>query len=1135
MRSHLSRRWATTLATILVGALSISLAGGSATSASAGALGSVNTTAAAPFFATPSALAAPATAIPTSTDALAIALYPSTAETSVAFDTARGDQVWATIAAPVGSIPERLFMTASRSPLGGSHDNASVTISHPDTLVIGQNNAAGRLDSDVNSSGCGASSGTITVAELGRDATGLTSLSASFDATCTGKPVSGVLRWHSILPYTALNISASFVNPGWVEVGQSVTTQITVTNVGNGAAAVWPPSFTGPTAGDWSAAGSSTCNNGSDLAPAETCTLDVVFTPSAGEQRPAVMGVPSPQGPGTYDVSLAGIGVGKPTPPTDVQANGSVFGVVVSWGLPTNNGGAVSESATIEKTTDGGTTWATLATITGTRLDSRAYADSLGAAPGDKVGYRVSTTQVKVAPGQTTTYASDVSAVAVATGARQSLIIEGISAYDGYRPIALRGSMNADLTIPGFFLPSTDSGPWDQSPDGSEIVMASIGAGTAALPYELRRRPALGRTVAGTPIYASANRITEVSWSPDGATLTWRETSGTSNETYVKVGSAAGDSVRDLRLKNFSGFHWLPDSHTLVGANNTPSGPVVAFVDTLTGTLTETAVPAGPIALAPDGRRLATATYDTALMSTYFEVYSLDPNSRSLSAVVRTRMPGLTMSHLEFSPDGRELLTAEHYLTGRWPLTSGNVVLDSPPSLHPSEISRISWHSYRPTLAPSPATTGPTAAFTIRPGQMAPGTTYQCAVDDTALAGCSSSWTTASLASGRHTVRVLGTEPSGRSAVTARTWTVTNSTLYTAVTPRRVLDTRSGLGAARARVTAGGRVTLTIPCLPAGATAATLNVTVTNPTATSYLTAYPAGATQPTSSNLNFVRGQTVANLVMVPVSSGGKVTFSNAAGTVDVIADLAGYYTPTVGTRFITRPPDRILDTRIGLGASKAPAGPGTVTLVVPGLPAGTTAVALNVTSTRGTAASYLTVYPTGGARPTASNLNFVKGQTVANMVFVPVGTGGRISFYNSVGTVDILADLAGEYTSSTGARFTAVTPTRVLDTRSGIGAPTANVGRLAREVTLALPALPDGVTAVALAVTATRSTAPSYLTVFPAGQQTPWVSNMNFLTGQTVPNLVIVGVGPNNTVTFSNGVGSVDVIADLAGYYTP
>ena len=1111
MSSHLSRRWAAALGAILVGTLPLSTAAGSVA-----AVGS-------------------ATTVSSGTDALAIAMDPSTYGGSVAFDATRGDNVSASIVAPLGSLPERLFMTGRTPNPAGIQPSADITISNSDTLVVGANDAVGRLDLYVNSSGCGVSSGTITVVELGRDATGLTSFSGSFDATwCNRKPIRGVLRWHSTVPYTALSLTSQVVDAGPVEVGQSGTTQVAVTNVGNTAAAVWPPSFAGSTAADWSAAASSTCNSGSGLAPAATCTLDVVFTPSAGDQRLAVMGVPSPQGPDTYDVSLKGIGVGQPTPPTDVQANGSVFGTVLTWGLPTNSGGSMSESATIEKTTDGGQSWSTLATITGTSLDSRTYADGLGVAPGAEVGYRVSTTQTKVVPGQTTTYSSEASVVAVTTGARQSLVIDGISAYDGYRPIASRGSMNPDVPLPGFFLPSTDSGPWDQSPDGSEIVMASIGAGTTALPYELRRRPALGRTVASTSIYAAANAMGDVVWSPDGSTLAWREYHRDNSESYLMVGSAAGGSVRGLNLTNFWDFHWMPDSRNLAGISNTPNGGVVTFVDTRTGTMTTTTAPAMRIGLSPDAQRLVATTTDSNLRNEFFDIYNLDPNSRSLSGPVRTQKPYLGISHVEFSPDGRELLTSERYQFARWPLTSGNEVLDTGPNTQTSELTNVSWHTYRPTLAPSPATTGAAASFTIKAGRMAPGTTFRCAVDDRALAGCSASWTTPSLAPGRHTVRVIATEPSGRSAATARTWIVTAPTLYTAVNPKRVMDTRIGLGTAKAKIAAGGRVTLTIPGLPVGTTAVALNVTVTNPTTAGYVIAYPTGAAQPTTSNLNFVAGQSVANLVMVSVGSGGKVTFYNSAGTVDVIADLAGYYSRALGARFIARTPDRIMDTRIGLGASKATKGPGTVTLVVPGLPTGTTSVALNVTITNPTAASYLTVYPTGKPRPTTSNLNFIKGQTTANMVIVPVGTGGRITFYNNSGTVDIVADIAGEYTPTGGALFTALTPARVLDTRSGIGAPMAKIG-LGVELVMTLPDLPDGVTAVALNVTAANPTAPSYLTVFPADQNRPWVSNLNFRAGQIVPNLVIVGVGPNNTVRFNNNAGSVNVIADLAGYFRP
>jgi hypothetical protein len=71
-----------------------------------------------------------------------------------------------------------------------------------------------------------------------------------------------------------------------------------------------------------------------------------------------------------------------------------------------------------------------------------------------------------------------------------------------------------------------------------------------------------------------------------------------------------------------------------------------------------------------------------------------------------------------------------------------------------------------------------------------------------------------------------------------------------------------------------------------------LNVTAVNPTATSYLTVYPAGALRAGTPNLSFTKGQVITNLVIVAVGTGGRVTFYNRAGTVDVTADLAGYFT---------------------------------------------------------------------------------------------------------------------------------------------------------------------------------------------------------------------------------------------------
>jgi hypothetical protein len=225
------------------------------------------------------------------------------------------------------------------------------------------------------------------------------------------------------------------------------------------------------------------------------------------------------------------------------------------------------------------------------------------------------------------------------------------------------------------------------------------------------------------------------------------------------------------------------------------------------------------------------------------------------------------------------------------------------------------------------------------------------------------------------------------------------------------MDTQNGTGVV-GRVGAGAAVTLTIPGLPAGTTAVALNVTAVNPSASSYLTVYPAGAPRPVTSNLNFTKGQIIPNMVIAAVGPGGTVMFYNGAGTVDVIADLSGYFTPIAPAGFTGMSPSRVMDTRIGKGVVGKVGAGGAVTLTIPGLPAGTTAVALNVTAVNPTASSYLSIYPAGAARPGTSDLDFTRGQTIPSMVIVAVGPGGNVTFYNNAGTVDVLADLSGYFT---------------------------------------------------------------------------------------------------------------------------
>jgi hypothetical protein len=323
-----------------------------------------------------------------------------------------------------------------------------------------------------------------------------------------------------------------------------------------------------------------------------------------------------------------------------------------------------------------------------------------------------------------------------------------------------------------------------------------------------------------------------------------------------------------------------------------------------------------------------------------------------------------------------------------------------------------------------------------------------------------------------------------------------------------------------------------------------MNVTVTNTTAASYLTVFPSKLPQPTASNLNWTAGVTVPNLVEVPVGPDGGVTFFNAAGSVNVIADLEGYVgaaNETAGADGLFAPvtPTRVLDTRSGVGGVAHPVGPGAINVIaVPVAQTGQEAVVLNVTVTNPTMDSYLTVWPDGTQQPVVSNLNFKAGQTVANRVAVKVGSAGRIDIFNAAGSVSVIADLNGSFTDTSGgqgAQFQGIQPTRLLDTRDGTGGIRGQLGaggNLSLQVN-GTNGIPSSAVAIVANLTVTDTTGSSYLTAWPDLANRPTASDLNWVAGQTVPNLVVVALGTNGKLDIYNAAGSTDVILDVVGYY--
>ena len=125
--------------------------------------------------------------------------------------------------------------------------------------------------------------------------------------------------------------------------------------------------------------------------------------------------------------------------------------------------------------------------------------------------------------------------------------------------------------------------------------------------------------------------------------------------------------------------------------------------------------------------------------------------------------------------------------------------------------------------------------------------------------------------------------------------------VFVPVVPCRLFDTRpapNNVGPRSTPLLAGDVYTQAVTgtsgncTVPSAATAVAMNVTTVNGTAPSYLTVWPADATRPLASNLNWIAGSPpTPNKVDVKLSSDGKIKLFNNGGSVDVLADVVGYY----------------------------------------------------------------------------------------------------------------------------------------------------------------------------------------------------------------------------------------------------
>jgi hypothetical protein len=504
-----------------------------------------------------------------------------------------------------------------------------------------------------------------------------------------------------------------------------------------------------------------------------------------------------------------------------------------------------------------------------------------------------------------------------------------------------------------------------------------------------------------------------------------------------------------------------------------------------------------------------------------------------------------------------------------------------------TEIGRLTYGA--PTISGFTPSAGPTTGgvtVTVSGSDFAAGATFSFGGAATTISGLTPDSFTfvppGSSGSPHATGSVSGAVTDSRGTSNSVSYTYLPPSRYEPMTPYRICDTRSAasLGytdqcnaSGPAPLGQGGVMTVQVegyappgyggPTVPGTATAVVLNVTAVTPTVGTYLSVYPDGTAVPNASSLNTNAGQTIANLVTIPMETDGSVDVYNSLGVVDVVVDVQGYYAAasggSSGLYHPLSPPVRICDSRAGQGTacndgvSDDPLGLTNVRQVTVwggtgGIPTNGTAEAavLNLTGVSGTAGTYLTVYPTDAAHtcsapPGTSSLNLSAQTNQANRVVVPVdATNGAVCVYNSLGSINFILDVNGWYGNGTdtgGAAFYPISPTRICDTRSGSSTECAGqtlgqggIDLVAVEGSGPLPS--SGIVGLVANVTAVSGTAGTFVTVWPAGT-TRTTSDINANAGVNIANLDVVAIPGDGDVDVYNSLGTINVVIDALGWF--
>jgi hypothetical protein len=349
----------------------------------------------------------------------------------------------------------------------------------------------------------------------------------------------------------------------------------------------------------------------------------------------------------------------------------------------------------------------------------------------------------------------------------------------------------------------------------------------------------------------------------------------------------------------------------------------------------------------------------------------------------------------------------------------------------------------------------------------------------------------------------------------------------TAMSPRRVLDTRTGTGAPRRQLVPGSVMQVEIDGLGrSGSTSVLLNLTGARAASRGFVSAWSCDDAEPPTSVLNVDVGHAVANSIVLPYTSSGLCFTSSVA--VDLIADLTGVVTD--GDLHAGRS-SRLYDSRDGTAhragrTYRIPvAGRG-------GIDPSASLAMLNVTVTRPIADGWAIVEACG-ASSDASSMNFRAHEVVPHFTVSALGSGD-VCVTASVDT-HVIVDGFGWADESSQVR--AVTPDRVLDTRSGLGGTVGPVGdgdelrfRVAGHA-----GVPNDAAGAIVNVVAVRGTSTGFVSIDPCDGSGASTSTINLWPGVLRANQAVITLPASGDLcarVVVDDASTIQLVVDVVGY---